>query len=183
MLVPIHAVETVSDTARHSHKDQYDLQGCPPRNSRVSGPRTTQNDMMLAVEEIRYFKLARPPLWGTSAGGCALTSVSRVDLHSLESIMRHKRRASPFPDASHFTLAGEFVAVLDDGSWVPVFETNVAFVEIDKHRQGSLSKGLYWLVIGGAGLIGVMLGVAVSVHDSIRSIAAVAVRLVANVIL
>lgn len=129
--------------------------------------------MMLAVKEIRYLKLARPLLWGTASGGCALTSISRVNLHSLESVMRQKRRASPFPDASHFTLAGEFVAVLDDGSWVPVFETNVAFVEIDKHRQGSLGKGLYWLVIGGAGLIRVMLGLTFSVHDSIRSIAVV----------
>ena len=125
---------------------------------------------MLAIEEIRYFKLARLPLWGTVSGDCALTSISRVDFHRLESIMRRKRRASPFPDASHFTLTGEFVAVLDDGSRMPVFKANVTFVEIDKHRQGVLGKRLYWLVIGGARLIGVMLGVAVSVH-SIRSIA------------
>ena len=97
--------------------------------------------------------------------------------------MRRKRRAGPFPDASHFTLAGKLVAILDDGSGVPVFETNVTIVEIDEHRQGVLGRTLYWLVIGGARLIGVKLGLAVSVHDSIRSIAVVAVRLVANVML
>ena len=149
----------------------------------MSGPRTTQDDMMLAIEEIRYFKLARLPLWGTVSGDCALTSISRIDLHSLESIMRHKQRASPFPDASHFTLASEFIAVLDDGSWVPVSETNVRIVEINKHRQGVLGKGLYWLVIGGARFIGIMLGVTASVRDSIRFVAVAAVRLVANVML
>ena len=97
--------------------------------------------------------------------------------------MRRKRRASPFPDASHFTLAGEFIAVLDDGSWVPVSETNVRIVEINKHRQGVLGKGLYWLVIGGARFIGIMLGVTASVRDSIRFVAVAAVRLVANVML
>lgn len=47
--------------------------------------------------------------------------------------MRRKWRAGPFPDASQFTLTGEFVAVLDDWNGMPVFEPNVATVEVDKH--------------------------------------------------
>lgn len=78
--------------------------------------------------------------------------------------MRCKRCASPFPDASHLTLAGKFVAILNDGRRMPVFEPNVAAVEIDK----------YWLMLRRVFCI------AVSIRDAIRPVAVIVVRLHQN---
>lgn len=44
-----------------------------------------------------------------------------------------QRRGRPFPDAAEFGMAGEFVAVLDDRGWVPVFESDVAGGEVGEY--------------------------------------------------
>lgn len=61
-----------------------------------------------------------------------------------------KFRARPLPDASQLSMTGESVAVLDDRGRVPVFEADVAIVELNKHRQRFLRRVLYRLVVRGA---------------------------------
>ena len=72
-------------------------------------------------------------------------------------------RARPLPDAPQLSMPGESVAVLDDRGRVPVFEPDVAIVEVNKHRQGLSRRGLYRLVIRGARPQGVGLDVTISI--------------------
>lgn len=65
-----------------------------------------------------------------------LTTVSRVQLHRLESLILLQRRASPLPKASHAALSGELVAVLGDGHGVPVIEAHVRLLEVDEEGVG-----------------------------------------------
>lgn len=82
--------------------------------------------------------------------GDKLTCISGVDLHGLEPVVGCKFRARPLPDASQLSMTGESVAILDDWGGVPVFEADVAVVELNKHRQRLARRMLYRLVVGSA---------------------------------
>ena len=71
-------------------------------------------------------------------------------MHSLKPVMGGQFRARPLPDAPQLSMPGESVAVLDDWGRVPVFEADVAVVELNKHRQRLARRMLYRLVVGSA---------------------------------
>lgn len=83
----------------------------PPRNARVRRPRATQNNIVLAVEEVGR--------------------VRGVQGHGLEALVGEQGRAGPLPRAAHLTLAGEAATTVGDGDGVPVTEADVGFAEVD----------------------------------------------------
>ena len=62
-------------------------------------------------------------------------SVSRIQLHGLKPLPPLQRRACPFPHSARFTSSGKSVAVLGDGRWVEMLETDVAAFEVGEVRR------------------------------------------------
>lgn len=61
--------------------------------------------------------------------------------------MLHHWRAGPFPDASQSTLSGKSIAVRGNWARVPVFEPDVAAVEVNKHWHRVDRGDMNWLVV------------------------------------
>lgn len=95
----------------------------------MGSPGAAEDDVVLAIKEIRCRASAIHILADMYIERW-LTGIRRVDLHGLESFVRHQWRAGPFPDTSHTTLSGKSVAALGDWDGVPVLEPNVAVVEV-----------------------------------------------------
>ena len=72
-----------------------------------------------------------------------LTAVRRVELHGLEPVLLLQRRARPFPEATHVSLAGELAAFVGDWHGVPVFESYV--------RSGEVHEEILWVWTSGSG--------------------------------
>lgn len=122
---------------------------------------------MLSIEEVRY-----PGQHQHSFITCSgLTGITWVDFHGLESLMWCKRGTSPLPDASQFTLTSKMLAIWGDWGRVPVFEPDVAVIEVKEHWHGARGSVLHWLVIRRAW---VHHWIGLCVHTLRRSVRAVA---------
>lgn len=78
----------------------------------MRGPRTTKDDIVLTVEEVRR--------------------VHGIQRHRLKAFMSPERRAGPFPDTTHLGLTRELVAPGGDWHWVPVAETDVGVGQVEE---------------------------------------------------
>lgn len=78
----------------------------------MSGPRTTQDDIVFLVEKVRR--------------------VRGVQFHGLEAVPATEYGAGPLPDTAHLSLSGETVSVAGDRHGVPMLESNIGPVEISE---------------------------------------------------
>lgn len=65
-----------------------------------------------------------------------LTTVGRIQLHWLESLLLLQCRACPFPDTSHFCLSSELTAQMGNRHGMPMLEANIRITEINERFAG-----------------------------------------------
>lgn len=82
-------------------------------------PGTAQHNIVLLVEEVGR--------------------VSRIHRHRVEALPWTEDSAGPLPDAAHVTLPGKDVAVSSDWRGVPILESYIGTIEVDKQLLLALS--------------------------------------------
>ncbi len=66
----------------------------------------------------------------------AHTSIAGIQLHRLKAFMLLQHTTGPLPNTAHVRLAAELISLLSDGDWVPVFESNVGFFQVNEKIVG-----------------------------------------------
>ena len=82
----------------------------------MSRPRTTEDDVVLVVKEVR--------------------AIGGIELHGLVALMLRQCCASPFPEATHVAQAGESISILSDWHGMPIVEAHIHVREIDVELVG-----------------------------------------------
>lgn len=111
-------------------KNKYS-QSRPPSDPGMCSPRAAQHNVVLPIKEIGYIDISERIYIYINA---KLTSIARIYIHRLKTLVLGQWRAGPLPYSAQLALAGEFVAIGSYGDRVPVFEADIGSRKVDKQR-------------------------------------------------